>query len=170
MTTYRKIIMVSGVTVVGLYFPLTWFFFGSSHPCGIYEARWKPYAIEIATKLQWDTIRQWNSLGRSQSIEIPEELFSKFVQGRATPEERERLLSMQQHNTLMAEWNSDHTKESVRLHQELASIPEEEARRVHQRAWSLTPAECLWHAITWRRLPIETSTLRTTEKQPPSDP
>lgn len=29
----------------GLYFSLTWFFFGSSHPCGILEARQRSYLL-----------------------------------------------------------------------------------------------------------------------------
>jgi len=31
---------------LGAYFGLTWFFFGSSHPCGILETRQKPYVLE----------------------------------------------------------------------------------------------------------------------------
>ncbi len=42
-------------------------------------------------------------------------------------------------------------KESQRLREELSAIPQTEAKRVQQRAWSLTPAECIWHAVTWRR-------------------
>lgn len=38
------------VFTVGLYLGLTWFFFGSPHPCGILEARQKPYALAAARK------------------------------------------------------------------------------------------------------------------------
>jgi len=38
--------IIAGI-VIG-YFTLTWFFFGSSHPCGILEARQRPYEIQWA--------------------------------------------------------------------------------------------------------------------------
>jgi len=37
---------------VGLYFSLTWFFFGSVHPCGILEVRQRPYVINMHFELQ----------------------------------------------------------------------------------------------------------------------
>jgi hypothetical protein len=36
------------VIVLGCYFSVTWFFFGSHHPCGILETRQKPYVLEAA--------------------------------------------------------------------------------------------------------------------------
>src|SRR3989338_4783708 len=37
---------IAALFVVGMYFGLTWFFFGSSHPCGILEARQRPYVVK----------------------------------------------------------------------------------------------------------------------------
>ncbi|MGH7774325.1 MAG: hypothetical protein ACREQA_19035 [Candidatus Binatia bacterium] len=40
-----------GCTLVAVgYFALTWFFFGSPHPCGILEARLRPFYLEQAEK------------------------------------------------------------------------------------------------------------------------
>ncbi len=41
---------VAALFVVGMYFILTWFFFGSSHPCGILEARQRSYVVKYFTK------------------------------------------------------------------------------------------------------------------------
>jgi len=51
------------------------------------------------------------------------------------------------------------TKEKFKLMEELVSIPQTEAKRVHERVWNLTPAECLWYAITWKRPEIDKSTV-----------
>jgi hypothetical protein len=37
--------------VFGCYFSVTWFFFGSAHPCGILETRQKPYVLEAANRV-----------------------------------------------------------------------------------------------------------------------
>ena len=42
---------------VGLYFGLTWFFFGSVHPCGILEARQKPYVDNRFSQSWVDTFK-----------------------------------------------------------------------------------------------------------------
>jgi len=39
-------LLISLALALGTYFGLTWFFFGSSHPCGILEAMQKPYVLE----------------------------------------------------------------------------------------------------------------------------
>ena len=46
MKTFQKRALIILIGVTGLYFGLTWFFFGSSHPCGILEARQRPYILE----------------------------------------------------------------------------------------------------------------------------
>jgi hypothetical protein len=52
------------VFMVGLYLGLTWFFFGSPHPCGILEARQRPYEIKKLTESYWVEARAWNQLAR----------------------------------------------------------------------------------------------------------
>ena len=37
-----------GSAFLAAYFALTWFFFGSPHPCGILETRQRPYVIQRA--------------------------------------------------------------------------------------------------------------------------
>lgn len=44
--------------VSGLYFGLTWFFFGSPHPCGILEARRKP---EVRKTVEWTRKETWET-------------------------------------------------------------------------------------------------------------
>jgi hypothetical protein len=41
-----KYLFVGTVGIIAAYFALTWFFFGSPHPCGILEARVMPSAIK----------------------------------------------------------------------------------------------------------------------------
>ena len=41
-------LFVGTVGIIMTYFALTWFFFGSPHPCGILEARQRPYVIQRA--------------------------------------------------------------------------------------------------------------------------
>jgi hypothetical protein len=57
MANRRKMIVTWSAIVVASYLGLTRLFFGSLHPCGIFEARWKLYANEIATKLHWDRMQ-----------------------------------------------------------------------------------------------------------------
>ncbi|MBI4524698.1 MAG: hypothetical protein HY695_12910 [Deltaproteobacteria bacterium] len=57
---------VAGLFVVGVYFSITWFFFGSSHPCGILEARQKPYAVQRYIE---DAVAWRSSLFKSYMVE-----------------------------------------------------------------------------------------------------
>jgi hypothetical protein len=158
MMTHRKIIAISGLIAVASYFSLTWFFFGSAHPCGIFEARWRPYAVRVAYKSQSAQLSDLMKEGR-QSLqedkppELPVEAFQRLVEGKAT--NRDRLVLgvyqdlLNAHTKRMEESSKQRQEEHQRLLEELRSIPQTEARRVHERAWSLTPAECTWMAITW---------------------
>jgi hypothetical protein len=44
-----KHLFVGTVGIIAAYFAVTWFFFGSPHPCGILEARQRPYLIKKAS-------------------------------------------------------------------------------------------------------------------------
>jgi hypothetical protein len=66
---------VAALCVVAVYFGLTWFFFGSSHPCGILEARQKPYVVsryteDAGTLLSMQTENYMRSPGLLYSKEI----------------------------------------------------------------------------------------------------
>jgi hypothetical protein len=43
-----KHLFVGTVEIIAAYFALTWFLFGSPHPCGILEARQRPHLIDKA--------------------------------------------------------------------------------------------------------------------------
>ncbi len=68
------------VFTVGLYLGLTWFFFGSPHPCGILEARQRPYAIARGRRSQledYELLREFG--GGMQRKEFDE--FAKRIIG-----------------------------------------------------------------------------------------
>ena len=48
---------IAALFAVGVYFGLTWFFFGSSHPCGILEARQRPYVVKSYTNSALEILR-----------------------------------------------------------------------------------------------------------------
>lgn len=50
------------VFTVGLYLGLTWFFFGSPHPCGILEARQRPYYVERLGESYREEAKRWQQL------------------------------------------------------------------------------------------------------------
>lgn len=50
------------VFTVGLYLGLTWFFFGSPHPCGILEARQRPHYIERLGESYREEAERWQQL------------------------------------------------------------------------------------------------------------
>jgi hypothetical protein len=158
VTKHRKTIVVSGVILVTSYIGLTWFFFGSSHPCGILEARWKPYAVRIAYKSKSDELSDFTTevgrkLRENKFPEFPEESFQRLVEGKATNRDRLALGVYQDmlnaRTKQMEESSKQRQEEHQRISEELRSTPQTEARRVRERAWSLTPAECTWQAITW---------------------
>jgi hypothetical protein len=149
----RRYLLFGMSVMVVLYFGLTWFFFGSTHPCGILEARWKPYRIEVAEQNQRNAIDEQKKIAGSSEQEFPADAFRSMVEGRVTNRDRLALGTYQdaQRNQAKA-WN-----EAAKLVKDLRSIPQEEAERVHQDVWRLTPGECLWRVITWRRPATETT-------------
>jgi hypothetical protein len=89
MANRRKMIVTWSAIVVASYLGLTWLFFGSPHPCGIFEARWKLYAIEIATKLQWDRMRDEDRQRTADKIpQSPHEAFERLRDGKASNRDR----------------------------------------------------------------------------------
>jgi hypothetical protein len=58
----RRVIIAVFVVTIGLYFGVTWFFFGSPHPCGILEARQKPHAIRAAHESWFAVLKNWSGV------------------------------------------------------------------------------------------------------------
>ena len=75
----RRKVIVAAVLVAVSYFALTWFFFGSPHPCGILEARQRPYAIERERRHRLETYK----LIKEQVLTDPRmiEEFTKSIEG-----------------------------------------------------------------------------------------
>ena len=57
----KKIIVAVGLLIAS-YLGLTWFFFGSPHPCGILEARQRPYHIERLRESYREEAKCWQQL------------------------------------------------------------------------------------------------------------
>ncbi len=108
------------VFTVGLYLGLTWFFFGSPHPCGISEARQRQYYIARSKKLGWEAVESWRQLVKEAIEAGDSELRNEFAKARS---------------------------EALK---DLINAPDEAAARLHKRVWFQTPAQCFWQAITWK--------------------
>lgn len=59
---------ITALIVVGIYFGLTWFFFGSNHPCGILEARQRPYVVK---RYADDSIELLLRMGKAAPSSLP---------------------------------------------------------------------------------------------------
>lgn len=158
MWTRKKLLVVLGTLLVTSYFGATWFFFGSAHPCGILEARWRPYAVSVSHKSKSDELSDFiteggRKLREDKSPQFPEEAFQRLVEGKATNRDRLALGLYQDllnaRTKRMEESSKQRQEEHQRLLEELRSTPQTEAKRVRERAWSLTPSECTWQAMIW---------------------
>lgn len=74
----KKIIVAVGLLIAS-YLGLTWFFFGSPHPCGISEARQRPYYIERSKKLDRESLEFWRQ--RMDDALRSREALSELVKG-----------------------------------------------------------------------------------------
>jgi hypothetical protein len=150
MANHKAILISAGIVIVS-YFSLTWFFFGSTHPCGILEARLKPAAVEHAYKVHSESDRKMEDLYREPPADnLPDELFRKFASGKATPEERRAVMRDGEYRKYLTDVRREANAARNERHAEFLAIPQRVSLRVHQYAWSLTPADCAWQAITWK--------------------
>jgi len=88
----RKKILLSFGLLVLAYFALTWFFFGSPHPCGILETRKKPTVIKAGRDAWRAGLATLRAAAKRTNFdaEIVQEL-TRHVSDR--PKEEQRLLS-----------------------------------------------------------------------------
>jgi hypothetical protein len=114
MTTVTQTrLALAALSLGGVYFGLTWFFFGSAHPCGILEARQRPYVVNRYTD---DSVELVLRFGTAALLSIVEN--AGHAPKRAVRDLHERI---QNHYTparcvweAMA-WNPDPYKESPSL-------------------------------------------------------
>jgi hypothetical protein len=105
--------------LVGLYSSITWFFFGSPHPCGILEARRRPYVLSKASEHR---IRLLDSLRHyTDSME--------YASGRSLDFLSER------HTEILREADSTDDALLKRLKGTIWN--------------QMTPSQCLWESLAW---------------------
>jgi septal ring factor EnvC (AmiA/AmiB activator) len=141
-----KFTVIFVLLVVCFYLSLTWFFFGSPHPCGILEARQRPWftrrLLNIHSRVA--ELRRQIAAASRPSDQLLEKL-------------KRRTISQEERNSLeqqLDKFDSDleaYNKAKKDYEDTLSKV----AELVHQSVWRLTPAQCLWEAITWREPPPE---------------
>ena len=110
---------------VGLYLSLTWFFFGSPHPCGILEARQKSYVLE--------RVREGEAKQRELQFAL-----AKLLTQKLTQEERAETRKTFEESLAASE-----------------KAPKRALDGLHEHIWRLTPAQCTWRAIVWNPDPYK---------------
>ncbi len=116
-THYNGALATGGV--IASYLSLTWFFFGSPHPCGILEARQRPY-IEARLRDLRDEDEHLNEEYR-EVINL-------------TGNDSEALEGWRK-------WGADIRRRRGLENKNLADL--------HADIWRLTPAQCFWKADAW---------------------
>ena len=104
-------LLIALALALGLYFSLTWFFFGSSHPCGILEARQNPYVLE--------RVKRYRSEDLKLALELAQSPLGEAVEA------------------------------GTQMLEDIRRGPREALSNLHEKVWGLTPAQCLWRAISW---------------------
>ena len=79
--------------VVGAYFGLTWFFFGSSHPCGILEARERSYVVNRYYEDAIARIEFFSSFKNAAAGKLIDEIYKELADApkRAAHDLHERI-------------------------------------------------------------------------------
>ena len=120
--------------VIGVYFSLTWFFFGSSHPCGILEARQRPYVVNRYSE------------GALRSMKIASDNYMRVTEHGTN--------SFNNPNTSIAMLRESEKIEDVAFKrfneaiQKLSDAPKNATRDLHEEIWNhYSPAKCLWEAL-----------------------
>ena len=126
--------------VVGAYFGLTWFFFGSSHPCGILEARQRPYFVGHYSE---NALRTY--LMSSKGDERIQALYTEMI----------RRGNVGKEAAAIAE---DSSKRVDRALQDVSDAPKNAVHDLHEKIWNhYTPAGCFWDALAWNPDPYKGS-------------
>lgn len=135
---------IAAVFVVGAYFGLTWFFFGSTHPCGILEVRQRPYVIKryIATALSatkadreemvedWQRAQDAKTSGNLREMEAANESLQ---------------LSAKSFEKSSRDFLDARKRAVYYLHERISN--------------DYTPAKCLWEVLVWNADPYRDSPL-----------
>lgn len=80
-------VLVLFLLVLGIYAGLTWFFFGSPHPCGILEARQTPYVLERVRATSSEQRKLALDLAKSMRADAVEAATRMFEDIRKRPQE-----------------------------------------------------------------------------------
>ena len=71
MKTFSVLFLLS-LIILAIYFSLTWYFFGSSDPCDILQARMMPHRVETIRTRAMQSEREHSRLGEMTRFEDPE--------------------------------------------------------------------------------------------------
>lgn len=127
---------------VGGYFGATWFFFGSSHPCGILETRQRPYFVERYTQNAFARFSMWSK---------------KYMRYSALAEEAYRSGNLGKAEVGYA-IAADSSKLVDRALQDVSDAPKNAVHDLHEKIWNhYTPAGCFWEALAWNPNPYKGS-------------
>ena len=85
----KKKILIGVLSIALIYWGLTWFFYGSSHPCGILEARQKPYILAKVKESSSETQKLALSLMQSGPLtsDVVKAATDMLEQSRKAPSE-----------------------------------------------------------------------------------
>jgi hypothetical protein len=122
LITPRSLVAIT-TGIVFSYFVFTWFFFGSSHPCGILWARQRPYVLARIDKTRAESIdRYFKLLDKIREVGGNSEMEVFFMEKLAEAINEKRT---DEHLTNV--WKSSVSR--------------------------LTPSVCLWKAMAWNANP-----------------
>ncbi len=132
--------------VVGAYFGFTWFLFGSSHPCGILEARQKPYVVSRYTE---DAMALLSMVtGQEQKVSDRSlRVLKEATTGGELAKQEAALASLEASTKRIAE---------MTLY--VLDAPKKAFHDLHEKIWNhYTPAGCFWEALAWNPNPYKGS-------------
>lgn len=131
---------ISALFAVGSYFGATWFFFGSSHPCGILETRQRPYFV---VRYSENAFRTYLML--SKNDERIQALYSEMIRRGNVGKEAAAIAA-------------DSSKRVDRALQDVSDAPKNAVHDLHEKIWNhYTPAGCFWEALAWNPNPYKGS-------------
>lgn len=133
----RRYIIFGCLTLLILWFPLTWFFFGSIHPCGILNYRMRERHIKYAlVDSSWNAASDFPSDSPRRHVRSPEETVKAFQQAIYALSPAECLWlsitwrwSAEEDKYLKERW-----KDIRRMHEQSDQRIKEEIRRLGEQA------------------------------------
>jgi hypothetical protein len=137
------------LVVVGIYFVFTWFFFGSSHPCGILEARQRPYVVSRYSETA--------SKSLSSALDVWMQEFDNVMYVLKNPNRKSPNIS------IAALRESEKVEEAAHkfydeAYRDFIDAPKRAVHDLHENIWNhYSPARCLWEATAWNADPYKGS-------------